>query len=121
MKAFNDRRAAAGQGGFTLIELLIVIAILGILAGVVVLAVGGVSDSAQTKACEIEGKSMETAAVAFKADHGDYPATLGAMATSDPKYIKRDPNLPDAKWAIDAATGEVTGVAGGKCAGVDPD
>ena len=45
MKAFNDRRAAAGQGGFTLIELLIVIAILGILAGVVVLAVGGVSDS----------------------------------------------------------------------------
>ncbi len=120
MKAFNDRRAAAGQGGFTLIELLIVIAILGILAGVVVLAVGGVSDSAQTKACEIEGKSIETAAVAFKADEDAYPGNLGEMSDAvGNKYLKRDPNDPVARWTYDAATGEVVGT--GKCAGVDPD
>ncbi|MBK6671111.1 MAG: prepilin-type N-terminal cleavage/methylation domain-containing protein [Actinobacteria bacterium] len=112
MKAFNDRRAAAGQGGFTLIELLIVIAILGILAGVVVLAVGGVSDSAQTKACEIEGKSIETAIQAYKADQGVLPGSLAVLA---PTYMKRDPS---ANWTLAGA--EVTGIAP-KCAGVIPD
>lgn len=119
MKAFNDRRAAAGQGGFTLIELLIVIAILGILAGVVVLAVGGVSDSAQTKACMIEGKTIETAIQAYKADHDNTLPGTFALADLAPatgtKYMKRAPET--AKWTL--AGEEVTGA--GKCGGVDPD
>lgn len=117
MKAFNDRRAAAGQGGFTLIELLIVIAILGILAGVVVLAVGGVSDSAQTKACLIEGKTIETAIQAYKADHDNTaPGSLAELSpATGTKYMKRAPDT--AKWTLSGE--EVTGA--GKCGGVDPD
>ena len=42
--------------GFTLIELLIVIVILGILATVVVFAVGGITDKGKTSACKAELK-----------------------------------------------------------------
>ena len=47
--------------GFTLIELLIVIVILGILATVVVFAVGGITDQGQESACEAELKTVEVA------------------------------------------------------------
>ncbi len=42
-------KRAQGQGGFTLIELLVVIAILAVLAGVVVFAVDGITDTARTR------------------------------------------------------------------------
>ena len=42
------------EKGFTLVELLVVIVILGILAAVVVFAVGGTTDKAQTSSCEAE-------------------------------------------------------------------
>lgn len=96
MQMLNERMKARGQGGFTLIELLIVIAILGILAGVVVFAVGGVNDTAQDKACEIEGKSIETAIQAFLADTDAPPANLADLT---PTYLKDDPT---ANWSLQA-------------------
>ena len=110
MKMFNERMKARGQGGFTLIELLIVIAILGILAGVVVFAVGGVNATAQEKACEIEGKSVETAIQAYIADNEANPANLAALT---PTYLKEDPS---ANWTLGGT--EVTGA--GDCTGVTP-
>ena len=70
----NGQRAA-GEGGFTLIELLVVIVILGILAGVVVFAVGGVGDRGQESACVIDKRTLRTAAEAHFARHRDYGAT----------------------------------------------
>lgn len=117
MRVLNERMKARGQGGFTLIELLIVIAILGILAGVVVFAVGGVQGTADKKACEIEGKSIETAAQAFKADSATsaFPTTITQL---NPTYLKDTAAKLAGRWTLDSATGEVTGVAGSKCAGV---
>ena len=56
--------------GFTLIELLIVIVILGILATVVVFAVGGITDRGQESACDADAKTLEVAVEAYDAQYG---------------------------------------------------
>lgn len=91
MNAIETRRMRSkGQSGFTLIELLVVIAILGVLAGVVVFAVGGVSGTAKSKACQTEKKTIETAIEAFKADSATGALPVG-LANLAPIYLKTSP------------------------------
>jgi general secretion pathway protein G len=61
MTAIENRRRMRGQGGFTLIELLVVIAILGVLAAVVVFAVGGINNNSKESACAIDLRTLKTA------------------------------------------------------------
>ena len=51
--------------GFTLIELLIVIVILGVLATVVVFAVGGIGVRAEESACAAEARNLINATSAY--------------------------------------------------------
>lgn len=67
--------------GFTLIELLIVIVILGILAAVVVFAVGGITDQGQTSSCKAERKTVEVAIEAYRAQNGSYPTGSADIAS----------------------------------------
>ncbi len=66
------------ERGFTLVELLIVIVILGILAGIVVFAVGNLTSNAKTNACATEKSTISTAAEAYKAQTGSYPTKAAA-------------------------------------------
>jgi prepilin-type N-terminal cleavage/methylation domain-containing protein len=62
------------KSGFTLIELLIVIVILAIMAGVVVMTVGGVFANAKSAAYNAVKNDLQNAIIAYAADHqGDLP------------------------------------------------
>ncbi|HEY5104761.1 MAG TPA: prepilin-type N-terminal cleavage/methylation domain-containing protein [Acidimicrobiales bacterium] len=70
-------RKAAGEmdeSGFTLIELLIVIVVLGILAGVVIFALGGVTGQSAVAACKSDGATVSTALAAYNTDNSGLTA-----------------------------------------------
>jgi len=70
---FHDKNLL--QRGFTLIELLVVIVILGVLAAVVVFAVGGITSKGKASSCTIEVRTVNTALQAYyaKTDPSVYP------------------------------------------------
>jgi general secretion pathway protein G len=63
-----------GSSGFTLLELLIVMVILGVLAAIVVFAVGGMNRATAVTSCRTDYKTVETAQGAYQGQKGS-PAT----------------------------------------------
>jgi len=85
---------ARQEEGFTLIELMIVIVILGVLAGIVLFAVGGITDRGTSAACKTDVSTIETGVEAYFAKTGVYPPDLVPSLTNPAgttQFLKWDP------------------------------
>jgi prepilin-type N-terminal cleavage/methylation domain-containing protein len=107
----------SGEGGFTLIELLIVIVILGILAAIVVLAIGGLKDSSKSAACDAEAKTIETAQDAYFASTGNATDYASGDELFNAGLLKSNPS-EHFNVTGGAGTYEIEGVAN-QCAPID--
>jgi general secretion pathway protein G len=108
--------ARKNQSGFTLIELLIVIVILGVLSGIVVFAVSGITDTGKTSACKSDVKTVEVASEAYRAQKGVYATAIddaGHTATTlvGAKLLREAPSSVNYTITYTAADGSVTGSA----------
>src|SRR6266498_2638239 len=103
------REIQKNEDGFTLIELLLVIIILGVLAGIVVFAVNGITDRGNEAACKADKKNVEIAAEAYyaQATPPGWAANVDALVT---KGFLREAPANDKGYTItyDGGNGKVT-------------
>lgn len=78
----------ARHGGFTLVELLIVIIIIAILAGMLLLATGSATDSADATKLINDVRNVKGAAMMFYVDNNSWPSNANAAKSLD-VYIDR--------------------------------
>jgi len=95
------------RAGFTLLEIIVVLAILGLLVGVLVVNVGGNLDRGQQDAARIfVQQTMRTPLVTYRIDMGGYPTTAeGLQALVTPPANRADrwrgPYTADGKLPLD--------------------
>lgn len=102
-----DRDPQRRQRGFTLLELLVVLAILGLLVGLVAPAALRQLGSAKEKVAHLEIQRLATSLDMYKLDVGTYPSTeqgLGALVSRpsgvthwNGPYVKQD-KVPEDPW-----------------------
>lgn len=91
----NSTSGRTVELGLTLIELLIVVAVLGILAAVVVFALGGTAAQSAVAACNANAKKVEIAIGAYNAETGGTPTVTADALTSETNPILRSfPSSP---------------------------
>ena len=76
----NKTQHPIGQAGFTLVEMLVVIAIIGILAGLVFVNLGGKAGEARIAATSFQIKQIETALKIYRTEQGRYPTQAQGLS-----------------------------------------
>jgi general secretion pathway protein G len=90
LQRIRTLRQKDSESGFTLTELLIVIIVLGVLAGIVVFALGRFSDDSKIAACKTDKKSVEGAVAAYRAKNSSWPTAMSQLVGAD-SYLKEAP------------------------------
>jgi len=84
------KSARENESGFTLIELLIVIVILGVLSGIVVFSVAGITNNSAVVACKADLNIVSVASEAYYAQNNStYAGSVAALVTA--KLLKSAP------------------------------
>ena len=82
----NTGHKSDREVGFTLIELLIVIVVMGILAAVVIFALGGISSKSQVSACNTDAKTVQLAVTAFQNQNPTYTTAINSTVLTGTNY-----------------------------------
>ena len=107
------RPVRPGERGFTISELVLVLAVLGLLVGIVIWGVSGIDDDAAARECRTELRELKAATEQFKAEAGFYPPDDAALDTSGLLGAEKTPN-----WKVvtsDEASGPRYEPEGGRC------
>ena len=107
-------RHPAAHGGFTLVEVLVVIAIIGVLVGLLVPAVNMAYNGIKKRAIAAEVLTLASAIDRYKEKYGDYPPD-GSDAAVFSRHLRRIfPQIADSELAaITAASNCSTGAPNG--------
>jgi general secretion pathway protein G len=103
----REPKRQSDRAGFTLIEVLLVVAILGILAAVVVVSVGGRREEAMIRATQATIANVCAAIDLYEVDTGKYPPSLDSLVNPDGApnwngpYVKG--GLPADSWGTPLA------------------
>jgi general secretion pathway protein G len=90
------------RSGFTLVEILLVVAILGILAGVAVVGLKGRTQKANIAATRTSISAVQTAIDVYETDNGVYPASMQALLRKGSENNWNGPYIRDARVPKDA-------------------
>lgn len=112
----GNMRDTTNDQGLSLIELLLVIVILGVLATVVVLSVGGMTSEADGTACLTDQRTLQKASEAYFAQ--THAETIPATGTDEPYeqtlVADRFLRAPSHLYDLDA-DGQLVVVSGSPC------
>ena len=75
-------KAKQAQRGFTIVELLIVIVVIGVLAGIVIVAYTGVTKKANQSAAIGNATSVQKVAESYNSENGYYPSLANLQSYS---------------------------------------
>lgn len=96
------------ERGFTIVELLIVIVVIGILAGITIVAYSGITAKANSTKALTNAVAVQKVAEAFNADNGFYPA-LAASGTNSLGAYNGSTKVPTGVTILkDASTPAIT-------------
>jgi general secretion pathway protein G len=104
---FAARRSSSRAAGFTLLEILVVLAIIGLLAGLAITNVDKIFGGAQITTTQLQVRDgMKTVLISYKIHMGDFPSTSeGLQALLTPPANRADkwhgPYLEPAKLPVD--------------------
>ena len=108
----RDRRAPAGSRGITLLELLVVVAVLGILGGLILPRLVGNSLETKRNACYVNVRNIEVQTELWYRNKGAWPAIDLSDIGSDKAYFPEGlPTCPITKsgYVLDETTHRVLG------------
>jgi general secretion pathway protein G len=108
----------AQNDGFTLIELLIAIVVVGVLAAVVIVGVGSLTDNGKGAACNASIDSAEAAQTVYYANNSKYPADVAAMVGKELQLSGATVTvnkIAGTGWSVEATGGGAAPLVFGAC------